>query len=179
MAGTVQTLNLADLPAWGDSLDRLPADTDFGPLFSDIKVMLAASAKENFDSQHAPDGTPWIGLKRPRPDGSNVPLRDKGILMASMTANGPGHWERQNKTTLEWGTNLDYAHVHQEGMTVHHPERTRAKPWVFLDSSGDKIFTRNIKAHDVLIPARPFLGFNDELAEDIGSAVAEFVSERI
>ena len=180
MAGAVETLTLDQLPQWADRQERSLPQLDYGPVFATIKVLLSSYTKQNFDGSHEPDGTPWLKLQHPRPRGGDKPLRDTGLLMASVVGNGPDHYERIEKARMEWGTNLDYAGVHQEGALIHHPEQTRpypAKPWVFLDpDSNETVFTRRIRAHDVLIPARPFLGINDELAGDITEAVGEFVA---
>lgn len=146
-----------------------------------VKVLLVADVRDNFDQGHAPDGAAWLALKNPsqrRGGASAKPLRDTGLLMASVTAQGAGHVERLSDTELVLGTNLAYAGVHQHGATIFFPERRRQRPWVF-EVGGRKVFTRRIRAHTVTIPARPFLGFSARALDRIDKIFAEFLEERM
>ena len=148
-----------------------------------VAVAANASTRENFAGAHAPDGTLWLALKRPRPLkgkwGKKVkarraktkehdqPLRDKGILWAA--ASSPGaQYHRQDigRDSLVIGTtNLSYAGIHQRGGTIHKHAKARQKPWVFGVQGGQTIFTRRIRAHTITIPARPFLGWSEPLLQ--------------
>lgn len=146
-----------------------------------VKVLLVADVRENFDQAHAPDGTAWLPLKNPsqrRGGSSSKPLRDTGLLMASVTAQGRGHVEQITEDTLVLGTNLPYAGVHQHGATIFFPEKTRKKPWVF-EAGGKKVFTRRLKAHSVTIPARPFLGFSPRALDRIDKIFGEWLEQRL
>lgn len=181
MAATLEmTLNdLARfLQARADALSRLDLS---GPLRA-ILVLAKADIKENFAAGTAPDGTVWLPLKRPRQgkrhNGSSpLPLRDTGLLMASITSAGTHHVERVVTDGFEIGTNLEYAAIQNFGGTIHHPERRRDKPWVFTNESGETIFTRKIKAHNVTIPARPFLGWSERLIEQTVDVLGEAVEK--
>lgn len=94
--------------------------------------------------------------------------------MASLTGQGDGHVERIQDRRIVWGTNVDYAAVHQYGASI--PEQKRDKPWVF-NSGGKTIFTRKIAAHT--IPARPYLGLNDDMIELIDEMFADYTSQAI
>jgi phage virion morphogenesis protein len=149
-----------------------------------IAELVKSSIKKNFATGAAPDGTPWLPLKRPRQGkrhkGSSAqPLRDTGLLMASVTSAGPHHLETIGSNFLEIGTNLVYAGVHQFGATINQAERHRRKPWVFTNEQGATIFTRRIRAHTVRLPARPFLGFSDELVQDISDVLGEALEKAL
>lgn len=149
-----------------------------------LLVLAKANVKEHFATGTAPDGTVWQPLKRPRQgkrhkNSSPLPLRDTGLLMASVTSAGPHHVERLTDSSMEVGTNLEYAGIHQYGGTVHHPERSRNKPWVFTNDSGDTVFTRKVKAHDVTIPARPFLGWSERLIKQCADVLGEVLEKEI
>lgn len=186
MAGTGQALDLNQFAQWaartGADLSRL----DFTPAFKRAAVALASSAKQNFAGQHAPDGSPWAPLQHPRARGGDQVLRDRGILMASLGGShaeapgiggGRGSIESINANVLVWGTNLEYAAVHQFGHTFQRPEQTRDKPWVFLGPDGSLIFTRRIRAHTQTVPARPFIGVNDAVTEVINNIFREFLEQ--
>lgn len=98
-----------------DSVHEI-VSADLGGYFDQAKVYLQAKTKRRFASGTDPDGNPWKPVvKRARGSGTAQPLRDAGILMASATANGPNSIERRNSTTLEIGTALPYAAIHQFG----------------------------------------------------------------
>jgi len=153
------------------------------------RLLVIAGVKDNFSGQHAPDGTPWRPLKRPRDrerdrraaarGGVQQVLRDTGILQASVTAQGArGNIDELTDRHLVFGTSLSYAAAHQYGAQVERPERTRPypqKPWVF-GVDGQTVFTRRIKAHTVTIPARPFLGLNEHVIGRVLYVFADFLS---
>lgn len=179
-----QTVRLSDLAPWLASLGADLARLSWKRPLKAAAVMLAASAKECFEQGQSPAGVPWAPLKRPRANskGGDKPLRDKGLLMASLTARGMNHIEDITDDRLEFGTNLDYAGIHQDGGTIHFPDKRRGpgeKPWVFPGPDGNPIFTRHIKEHDVTIPARPFLGISDSLAEQVGEMLADEVERQL
>lgn len=93
------------------------------PALKQIKLLLFASIRDNFDGSHGPDGTNWKPLANNRPRnqgrGQGKPLLDKGTLRASMTTTGgKGHVENVGPLSLEVGTNLEYAALHQFGGVV-------------------------------------------------------------
>lgn len=117
-ASTSATLD--DLAPWlaglGDDLARI----NWRRPLKALSILLESYTKQNFERGTSPDGVPWEQLHHARPNskGGDLPLRDRGILMASVTAHGEGHVENITDTSLEWGTALDYAGLHQEGGTV-------------------------------------------------------------
>jgi phage gpG-like protein len=74
-----------------------------------ISRMVLSDIKSNFAGGHSPDGVRWKPLAHGRPSGgSALPLRDNGLLLASLTT-------RESPTEIAVGTNLAYAGVHQWG----------------------------------------------------------------
>lgn len=186
MAGASETLDLSQFAAWAERTARnLQADAT--PAIKQCLVLVSAETKRNFAEGHGPDGEAWAPLKNPRNrardrrargGGGQKPLRDTGILMGSVTAAGPGHIEQVGPDGFTYGTNLDYAAVHQYGAAIHKSARTRQKPWVFPGPDGP-IFTRRIKAHVINIPARPFLGWNDDMVEGCANIFGEWVEKQL
>ncbi len=87
------------------------------------RVAVLADVRKNFAEGHDPDGNPWLPLKHPRArtggGGEDKPLRDRGPLLASLVGqSAEGHVEELTDTLLELGTNLPYAHTHQQGSTI-------------------------------------------------------------
>jgi phage gpG-like protein len=149
MAGLA--LSLDDFAARLSGLAAAAAHLDMTVALKQINVLAMAEARTAFDQGASPDGAPWLPLKRPRAlkgawgakvskkrkktGQGDLPLRDTGKLMASLIAQGAeGHVERIGSDSLETGTNLEYAAIHQFGGTVSIPEQTRGKgekPFVF------------------------------------------------
>lgn len=169
-------INTADLLALTETLRRKLTPRALPRTVADVGIYLGAQAKRRFDEGVGPDGVAWVPLKQPRNrsrdrrgaraggGSGQKPLRDSGRLMASTTGaasileTGPLH--------VVQGTNLEYAAVHQFGVTMRRPARrapTRSgRPfWSFLSGAGDRIYTRRIREHTITIPARPFLGINE------------------
>lgn len=110
---------LATSPA-GDHeavLDALAA-IDWAPALRACSLLLASAARECFDQGRAPDGAAWLPLKRPskkRGGKSAKPLRDTGLLMASLQPGRPDNVTDVGAFHVGFGTNVAYARFHQEG----------------------------------------------------------------
>src|SRR5437588_449301 len=75
------------------SRDTIAQPLDYGKPLRTIELYLASQARQCFDQQRAPDGTPWAPLKNPSKarDGSSArPLRNTGALMASLVGQALG-----------------------------------------------------------------------------------------
>lgn len=140
----------------------------FGTLFRVLRQLAVSGVKEHFAAGVSPAGTPWQGLT----SRAGLPLRDRGLLMASVREAGA-------LPVLTLVSSLKHAGVHQHGATIRKPERRRGqgeKPWVFQGKTGT-VFTRHIRAHTVHIPARPFLGISAATGMRMGQA-AETIALR-
>lgn len=221
---------MAQVDAWVASLAQL--SFDFTQALGMCRMAVISATKENFAGGHSPTGSVWLPLAHPRPNskGTDRPLRNNGILMASVTARGaPGNFEQITPTRMEFGTNLDYAAVHQYGATIFPrsskylaiPLTTeaaragRAKDWAgaklrfqpFGKNSGKEggflvedrqqgkpsgkgkknakiaslreAIQHYVLVKSVTIPARPFLGWNDELGTECGEILADAAAEAI
>lgn len=113
-----------DLSGFAAFLNRKALDIaklDFTQPLKVIAVLVKADAKENFQGSHDPSGVPWPPLKRPRSGkrhkgkGTPKPLLDRGLLAASMSANGPNHIEEVTDISLEVGSSLEYAGWQNDG----------------------------------------------------------------
>lgn len=139
-----------------DALNRmLRAGADMTPAMRDIAAIIEEAAEEAFQSQQAPDGTPWAPLSehttRRRTRQGKWPgqiLQVTGDLAGSITS-------ASDESSAVAGSNLVYAPTHQFG----------AEEGAF----GATPSGRPIPFGD--IPARPFLGVSDEARDDILDAV--------
>ncbi len=108
----------------------------------------------------APDGSAWKPLNpayAASKPGSGGILSLHGHLRDSIVSSSTA-------TTAEWGSNLEYAAIHQVGGTI------RPKKGKFLSFL---LGERRVFARKVEIPARPYLGFG----EDEKRAVLDFIDD--
>lgn len=161
-----------------------------------LKVMAVSGVREHFQKQQAPDGTPWQPLKRPRPDGSDVPLRDQGLLAASISASVT---ERE----LIVQASHPGAAVHQFGAEIRPkgkylaiPQTKEAKRigsarlfprslfFVACKSAtgngllcergqGGKLIIQYFLTKGVNVPARPYLGFSEKTLNKMQRLLAD------
>ena len=200
MAGVAKSIPLASLPSWLDRAERLVSAANFEPALKACKIVVMSAVAKNFQQGRGPGGESWAPLKWR----SGKPLYDKGLLMASVTGSGQGGVLRIDETTLIVGTNLDYAATHQYGAVItpvgakalavpvtaeaRHsggPRRMgglhivwpKGRPsWTLRDDTGNVQFAL---VKSVTIPARPFLGWNNEMADECAEIVADCGGEII
>src|SRR5262245_27395914 len=124
-----KTITPEELSQLGEDLERVVQGLSFRPALERCQVAVVAETKGNFAGGHGPDGSPWRPILRlgRRGDPSKArPLRDRGLLMASVTARGAtGNISEITDTSLEWGTNYESAATHQHGATIL-PKNARA-----------------------------------------------------
>ncbi len=163
--------------------------------------LAVAGARRHFTNGRGPDGAPWPPLARPRPGGGSAPLRDRDLLMASLSAAWAGD-------TLALSASGPGAALHQYGGTVHargrfltipvtrearaaggaarFPRplrlvRTGPRTGLLVEKrAGGRARVQYVCVPSVTVPARPFVGFSpgtvaamsDVLAADRAAAVA-------
>jgi len=128
-------INDAQVAALFARLTSVGADRK--PALEAIGHYVREEASLAFASSASPYGAPWLPLKMRQ----GQPLLDTGRLRNSLTYRVQGD-------TVEVGTNVLYAGVHQSGMTI----RAKNAPWLVF-----KTPTGFAKVKEVTIPARPFL----------------------
>lgn len=173
--------------------------------------ILISYTKQNFAAGRGPDGQSWPPLVMSRPRGGDKPLRDRGLLMASVTSQRQGNIHRLTPKELVWGTNLDYAATHQHGAVIR-PTKAKALAiplsreayragsprnmtglFIFRSSKsrtgrsegflveakgkGRRLVFHYMLKAQVKIPARPFLGLNEPMLDDMTEAFWDYLGE--
>ena len=133
---------------------------DLTPVMDDIGAMLVASTQHRFETGTGPDGTSWPESARAKRQGGQT-LVDSGRLRDSIT-------HRARGDTVEVGTNVIYAAIHQFGGTI---KPKNAKSLAFPGLDGAPVFVKS-----VTLPARPFLGVSNDDREEIAAIVADEVA---
>ncbi|SFU85430.1 phage virion morphogenesis (putative tail completion) protein [Paenacidovorax caeni] len=136
------------------------AINDPSPLLAELGEYGLRSTRARFKSQTAPDGTAWAALqpwyqREKRRNKSRI-LTLNGYLRGQMT------WQLVGDRTVEIGSNLPYAAVHQFGATIK-PRAARV------------LMFRGHVAKSVTIPARPYLGLSDEDRSEIVERTLEWL----
>lgn len=138
--------------------ELLKRTSDIGPVQEGVGQILVSSTQLRFMNQAGPDGSPWaqlsaVTLSRRRKGGRGAQiLRDTGRLMNSVTS-------KITDNEVQIGTNVIYAGTHQFGAKKGDYGKTKRNgpiPW------GN-------------IPARPFLGYNNEDNENVNELIQRYV----
>jgi phage gpG-like protein len=97
-------------------------------------------------------------------------LEGTGNLYASgqYTVLGP-------EVTISWGAGLPYAFIQNFGGIIHHPG-SEGKLQVF-EIDGTIVFTRKTKPHDIPIPPRAYMMFQNEDIDYIMGLFAHYAIE--
>lgn len=211
----VEVLSLSEL---AQHCEQAGADLHGGSYQEPLRtclVLIKADVKDNFSGGHGPDGEGWAPLAFARPRGGDKPLRDTGLLMASITSTGgQGHVEQLTDRDLVVGTNLGRAAIHQYGGTIT-PKKGKylaipltkeaqragspsnfagdlvpifgAKGGVLIEKKakgrGKKQRVEEVAqfalVKSVVIPARPYLGFGQQLLGKIVSVFEAWLEKNI
>lgn len=131
-------------------------------LFSElVGAQMVHSTAERFNNQKSPSGIPWIQSLRARQQGGET-LRDTGRLLNSLT-------HTILPDGVEWGTNVVYAPVMHYGAQIVPKNKAYLS---FLNALGVRVF-----AKQVVIPARPFLGINEQDKTAIGNIMHQVLED--
>lgn len=136
---------------------------DLTPLMERIGAYGEESTVHRFETERGPDGGAWASSARVKAQGGQT-LTDKGRLRGSIT------WAA-DRDSAEWGTNLIYAGTHQQGATIR--AKGDAPMRFFIPGIGFR------SAHEVVIPARPFLGIDGDDQDEIDALVQDYLAEAL
>ena len=168
MAGAVLSPDRA--VAFLEHMHQATSDADLSGAMEEIAEVVGQATRENFEQESDPDGNPWIqwvfrSLGAPA---NKKTLQSSRRLLASTQVGGPDHVQTIQKDGLVFGTAVPYAGTHQFGETV-----TTDVPLV--SRSGFRL-----KAGSTLnIPARPFLGWTDEVLNEAAEIIGAHVMDEI
>lgn len=165
MAGSRMTYVIDDA-ALRAMLER-QAQADTGRLAPRLGEYLQSSTQARFKTQTAPDGTPWAPLKqstiRRKKTNADKILTLRGYLRGGI------RWQALDDNTVQVGTNLKYAAIHQFGGEIQQPARQATVRYrtvsgrvLFAGRKHKRVMERlvSIPAHTTPVPARPFLGIS-------------------
>lgn len=133
---------------------------DAGELVAEIVQLGENQTRKRIESGGpGPDGEAWP----PNRAGTPILMQTGRHLHDSIASSSSGDGG-------EWGAAWEYAHVHQEGMTITPKNGSALKFW--FQSNG---FVEFVMAKSVTIPARPFVGVSADDAQEIRELVTDFL----
>ncbi len=120
---------------------------DLTPLMDGFGVSMESFILDRFDTETAPDGTPWEPSLRAKTEGGKT-LTDTAQLRGSMTSESGSDFAAA-------GTNKIYAGAHNDGATI----RAKSDKGLGFQLPGGLGFRRVM---EVELPRRQFLGLGPE-----------------
>lgn len=157
LSGVRGTLDIDTAPLAGVLARLRTAGAELGEPLEAIGAVLVANTMRRFETGQAPGGAPWIVSLRAKIRGGQT-LVDTARLKQSFSSRVFGK-------VVEWGTNVLYAAIHQFGGTI----LPKKGPFlIFTNAQGFKVFARK-----VVMPARPFVGFDDDDRTDVREILIE------
>lgn len=162
MSGTSLSLIVKDdLQLLVKPLQRLQkAGGNLAPLLKDIATIGENTTRARFADEEGPDGQKWVESLRKQLHGGKTLTKD-GHLADSISSDSSG-------TEARWGSNRIYAAIHQFGGVIR---AKTSKGLAFSLANGDGVITQS-----VTMPARRFLGLNDDDKDDIIDRAHRYVN---
>lgn len=166
-----------------DMLARMDAALgNTAPLLARIGEYLQDATRDRFKSQSGPDGTAWKPLQ-PRYQRRKKQNKDK-ILTLRGYLRGQIHWQADGDDAVRVGTNAKYGAIHQFGGSIQKPARQstvhfgagKAKHLFVKQKTAKRSLQVTVPAHQVNIPARPYLGINAADQEEIRLRVMDWLN---
>lgn len=145
-----------------DVVQHMTSPEERKRLMESIGAYGVSSTHQRFIDAAGPDGRPWKESGRALRQGKT--LRDSARLFQSFMWNAGVDF-------AEWGTNVIYAGIHQFGGII------RAKTQKGLSFRGADGDFRVVQS--VTMPARPYLGVNEQDEKRIGDIAAKWLQRGV
>jgi phage gpG-like protein len=151
------TLDITQIAAVRGMLDQL-AGADTAELMERIGIVAENAISDNFEGEHDPDGVSWVPSFRAKNEGGKT-LTDHAILANSIDGSATA-------TSVERGSNLIYARIHNEGGTI------KGNPNLKFNIPG--LGFRNVDS--VTMPKRQFVGWGRESLADAEAETEDWLT---
>lgn len=148
--------------------------------WSSVGAQVKEQTFDRFEQQRGPDGTAWPqSLRVKMLQGGGLTLVKSGLLRRSLTV------EADNDGAVVF-TVMKYAAIHQFGGTIHRPAHDRVlnfrvekdgkiKPGFRKKRYANFQMKAKVDSSETTMPARPFMGINEENARDILQKAARYL----
>lgn len=160
-----------------------------GELMSTFAGLMLTSTQRRFEKQVGPDGLAWKPLSK-RTANARIGRRKRGTsnILRVTTHLYQSITTAFDDTSAEVGTNLDTAAAHQFGAEIPHFARSQKMSlkkirsryrFVKAGTKGAVEKRVTIGEHITRIPARPYLGFNDQDIAAMITAGQDFLKKEM
>lgn len=167
-------------------LQSLVGGRSLRPVMREIAHCVRLATEKNFDTEGARLGQRWKPSKRALKQGgkkrSGKTLQDTGRLVKSITS-------KVGRDYAVVGTNVEYGPIHQFGGTIRQDAQSRLQPFRVNMKTGRSRFSSRKKAnfeqwtsrpsYEIDMPARPFLGLNDQDINDMGDIIRTAIQNAV
>ena len=188
------TFVLDDAEALG-ALDRLrrAAEHPRGGMEA-IGAHFVFSSQRNIETETSPEGVRWPPLS-PRTANKRIGKGRRGYehMLRVTTQLYRSIVYEATDASVEWGSNVEYARVHQLGGVIDMPAREGTVTLKSIRRKGGGIRSRfartgtrgatsrvvSIRAHQVRIPARPYLGISALDRDEVPLIVADYLRSEV
>ncbi|MBI1626926.1 phage virion morphogenesis protein [Comamonas suwonensis] len=152
------------------------------PLLARIGEYLQDATRDRFKTQSGPDGTAWQALQ-PHYQRRKKQNKDK-ILTLRGYLRGQIHWQTDGDDAVHVGTNAKYGAIHQFGGSIQKSARQstvhfgggKTKHLFVKQKKAKRSLQVTVPAHQVNMPARPYLGVNAGDQEQIRLRVMDWLN---
>jgi phage virion morphogenesis protein len=144
----------------------LDAAGDLAPVLKNIGEYEMEATKDRFRTERDPDGKPWESLNALYKTTKKGPR----ILTGQTRSLSEIIYQLASQTSVEVGSNVVYARIHNEGGTIK-PKNATA----LVFSMGGQTF----KVKSVRMPRRAFLGINEEDRREIEAIIRDHFEDAI
>lgn len=188
------------IPELEQKIAKIAIDRAVYTALAEIAPAMEEECKVNAINQISPDGTPYAPSKHPRKWGSGGPLNDTGKMIAGIEASVPAATELnltsdspQSRLMQDGGTivpvNAKFLTIPlteeaaRAGGARNYPGELTAivneagTKGVLRDEDGEAVYALTVGP--VEVPARPFVGFSEEMLQSVEDAIAEKVMDAI
>jgi phage gpG-like protein len=168
------SVNMADV---SKKLGIVRSDLHHGLLVA-VAEWLRFDIRQAFEKQSSPEGVPWKPLTA-----AYAAKKKGGLRILELTGALFASADRSvaiSGNQVSASSSLPYAGIHQFGGTIHIPDifPKKAKALFFM-AGGKNVFAKKVKAHNVTMPARPFLPSPEFAGKEAAMVVDETIADII
>lgn len=183
------SIELSGLNEAFTELDRLADGLTFArDMWNNVGAAIQLEVEQRFERGEGPGGQKWPASLRAIVQQGQT-LVNMGLLRDSLTRNLSNRIVTDH--SVEVGTNLAYAAIHQFGGTIHHKERRQKLQFRTHQRTGKTLrgfrnasqsnfmMMADVAAHDTEMPARPFLGIDSQTEDRIVGVIEDWIASLV
>jgi len=163
--------------------ERIARARDLTPVMQVIQQKIMTETDMNFRREQSPEGIGWEKSERAKKQNGKT-LQHKGILRASISTGRKFNINKVDKQSVQVGTNLPYAPIHQYGGSINRNAQSRyvnfkiskSGNWRFAKKKKAN-FQRGVtyKAYTISMPQRRFIGITPKMSKEFNERITRYI----